>query len=352
LIIGPKFHYFNASVERAFRSLGYTTHVLSYDNPVHPYNTYNKIRYKLTKDKLTLKRQSRQNFTPEAEAAFQQFHPDLIFVINGDMLLADTLKHWRGQLKDDPHPVSKPAKVALWFFDSMTHIPLCEDNITAVDQVFCYEQTDIAIIRQRFGVEAHFLPQAVDPTLYHPISDAKQRFDIVFAGDLVHSQRRREVARAIVSRYPQLRIRIWGEYKPWYKNPWAWLTRERRDIYQNRNASGPQLNADYNASRIVLNIHHEQQKDGANPKVYEISATGAYQICDTNPYISGLFPNGEIGLYRIDETLGEHRFDQLFQRIDEALDADHRASALMAKDIVLRDHTFEARVKQVLATLK
>lgn len=351
MIIGPKFHYFNASVERAFRSLGYTVRVLSCDNPVHPYNTYNKIRYKFAKDKLTLKCQSRQNFAPEAESAFQQFQPDLVFVMNGDMLLADTLKHWRGQLKDDPNPVARPAKVALWFFDSMTHIPLCEDNITAVDQVFCYEQTDIAIIRQRFGVEAHFLPQAVDTTLYHPIADAQKRYDIVFAGDLVHSLKRREVAQTIVSHYPQLRIRIWGEYKPWYKNPWRWLTRERRDIYQNRNASGQQLNQDYNASRIVLNIHHEQQKDGANPKVYEISATGAYQICDTNPYISELFPNGEIGLYRIDETLGEHRFDQLFQRIDEALNADLRASALMAKDIVLRDHTFEVRVKQVLVTL-
>ena len=37
LIIGPKFHYFNLSVERAFHALGYETRVLSYDNPVHPY---------------------------------------------------------------------------------------------------------------------------------------------------------------------------------------------------------------------------------------------------------------------------------------------------------------------------
>lgn len=348
LIIGPKFHYFNASVERAYRSLGYDTFVLSYDNPIHPYNFTNKIRYKFAKDKLALKRLSRQRFRTEAETIFQQYSPDFVFIMNGDMLLPDTLLHWRGRLSNDPHPVSHPARIALWFFDSMTHIPLCEDNIAAVDSVFCYEQTDIHLIRQRHGVEANFLPQAVDTSLYHSLPQAPKRFDIVFAGDLVHSCKRRQVAQALVSHYPNLRIRIWGEYKPWYKNPWTWLTREHRDIYKNRNATAQQLNEDYNASRLVLNIHHEQQKDGANPKVYEISATGAYQICDANPFIMQLFPHQEVGLYNIDDTQGSNRFAELFQRIDEALVSDMRHQALSAQAVVLRTSTFEARMREVL----
>lgn len=352
LIIGPKFHYFNTSVERAFSSLGYVTHVLSYDNPVHPYNWINKVRYKFAKDKLAFKRLSRQSFQPVAEAAFQQFQPDLVFVMNGDMLMSDILLHWRGQKSEDPEPVVKPARVALWFFDSMTHIPLCEDNITAVDALFCYEQTDIPLIQQRHGVVAHFLPQAVDPSLYYTLSASPKSFDIVFAGDLVHSVKRRQVAQAIVAHYPHLRIRIWGEYKPWYKNPWRWLTRERRDIYQNRNATGAQLNHDYNASRIVLNIHHEQQKDGANPKVYEISATGAYQICDVNPYISQLFQHHEVGLYHIDDSLGPNRFNQLFRCIDEALAHDKQPQALSAQAIVLHSHTFMARMQEVIAMIQ
>ena len=342
LIIGPKFHYFNGCIERAFLTLGYETRTLAYDNPVHPYNWVNKVRYKFSQDKLRLKRQSRALWQSEVNRAYEQYRPELVFMMNGDMLLPETIKAWRRQ----------GTKVALWFFDSMTHIPLCEDNITAVDAVFCYEQTDIPIIRERYGVEAHFLPQAVDTQLYCPIAGAEKKYDIVFAGDLVHSRKRREVAQAIVAHYPNLRIRVWGEYKPWYKNIWTWLTRERRDVYTNCNASVAQLNADYNATRIVLNIHNEQQQDGANPKVYEIAATGVYQVCDANPYIEKLFAHQELGLYRLGaEGDVDHRFDELYRRIDEALSADKTKQAEAARQIVVTGHTFEQRVQQVLSTI-
>lgn len=351
LIIGPKFHYFNQSVERAFRALNYETRVLAYDNPVHPYTFDNKVRYKFASDKLSLKRESRALFHLEAELAFEEFLPDVVFLMNGDMLLADTVLHWRGKLEDDPQPVEKTAKVALWLFDSMTHIPLCEECIHVVDAVFCYEQTDIPQIRERFGIEAHFLPQAVDTEIYHPM-DCPKEYDIVFAGDIFHSQRRRQIIQAVVSHYPSLKIKVWGEYKPWYKNLWQWLTRERKDVYQNRNASGKQLNEDYNKARIVLNIHHEQQKDGANPKVYEIAATGSYQVCDANPYIVSLFPNHEIGLYAVDPAAGEeHQYDQLFACIDEALQTDKTPQAQVAYQLIVNHHTFIHRIKQCLEIL-
>jgi len=347
LIIGPKFHYFNASIARAFQALGFDTQVLAYDNPVHPYTYINKIRYKFASDKVAMKRRSRALFHLEAEAAFQQYQPDVVFVMNGDMLLPDTLLHWRGCFDGDPDPVAHPAQVALWFFDSFTHIPLCEEVIPAVDAVFCYEQTDIPQILSRYGIQAHFLPQAVDLELYHPIESGVQSspkdYDIVFAGDLFHSAKRRQTICKVVARYPQSRIRVWGEYKPWYKNPWRWITRERRDIFMNRNTTGQQLNADYNRSRIVLNIHIEQQKDGANPKVYEIAASGAYQICDANPYVEQLFPHGEVGLYHNDE--------ELFALIDEALAHDMSPKAAAAHSIVTEHHTFEARIREVLSML-
>ena len=345
LIIGPRFHYFNESVERAFSALGYETQVLAYDNPVHPYTCANKIRYKFasSEGKLRLKRQSQALFHLEAEAAFEAYEPDLVFVMNGDMLLPDTLLHWRGQMEDDPCPPEHPAKVALWLFDSMSHIPLCDEVVPVVDEVFCYEQTDIPLIRERFSVEAHFLPQAVDPDLYHPLEVHQSPLDIVFAGDLVHSQRRRELIQTVVAHYPDLRIKVWGEYKPWYKGFWRWLTRERRDVYRNCNASGEQLNVDYNRARVVLNVHHEQQQDGANPKVYEISASGAYQVCDANPYIEQLFAHGEVGLY--------HNMDELFALIDDALSHDKRAEAESARQIILSDHTFIHRIQQCLNVL-
>ena len=336
-ILGPRFHHFNASIERAFRQLGHETRVLAYDNPIHPYTFANKVRFKFSLDKTTLRRRSRTEFSLMADRVFDLFRPDLVFVMNGDMLHHMTIERWRG--RRNAGPVQHTAKVVVWFFDSYTHIPLCEENIKSYNAIFCYEQTDLPLLRSRFGETAYFLPQAVDTTLYHPMPTPKD-YDIVFAGDIYHSAKRKAIIQAVVARYPHLRIRVWGEYKPWYKNPLRWLLRERRDVYQNRNASSEQLCLDYNRARIVLNVHIEQQQDGANPKVYEICGTGAYQICDANPYIEQLFTDGEVGLY--------HNEEELFALIDDALAHDHSALARQAYERVLNGNTFVDRIRQVL----
>ncbi|MBQ6081506.1 MAG: glycosyltransferase family 1 protein, partial [Bacteroidales bacterium] len=84
----------------------------------------------------------------------------------------------------------------------------------------------------------------------------------------------------------------------------------------------------------------EQQKDGANPKVFEICAAGAYQVCDANPYIRQLFPDGEIGLYETPE--------QMISCLGKALNGDMAQDAAAARKKVLAGHTFDARIAQVI----
>jgi hypothetical protein len=332
LIVAPRFHYFMQCVAKAFEALGWETQVETYDNPVHPYTRVNRWRYKLSRHKEAMRQRSRLLYGPEIETAAEVFCPDFIFLINGDNLLPDVVRRLRAL-----------APVALWLFDSLVRMPQCAPNLTEVDEVFCYERQDLPLIRERYGVEAHFLPQAVDTDYYHPIPGMEKRYDLVFAGDLYSSQRRRRLMQAVVRAFPELKIRVWGIYKPWYKNPWRWLTREHREIYTNCNATAEQLNHDYNAARIVLNIHGEQQRDGANPKVYEIAASGAFQICDSNPYIDSLFPNGEVALY--------HNEEELIARIREALRSDTTARSARACREVTEHHTFTTRMKQVVDTV-
>lgn len=222
-------------------------------------------------------------------------------------------------------------------------MPTATPNLQFADKVFCYEQTDIDYLKNEQNIEALFLPQAADTALYRPLSVAKD-LDIVFAGDLWQSRKRRQLVQAVVSHYADRKICVWGIYKPWYKGVWQWLTRERRDVYTNRNASAEQLNLDYNRAKVALNIHHEQQKDGANPKVFEICASGAYQICDANPYIETLFPNGEVGLY--------HNELELFSLIDYALTHDMSAQAQAAHEQIISRHTFTQRIETVLGALQ
>ena len=333
LLIGPNFHYFLPSIARAFRALGWEVRVCPYDNPIHPYNSLNTIRYKLAKDKQALKQHSREQYRPWIEQAFADYRPDVTFIINGDNLLPETVAAF-----------AKQSRVGIWLFDSITRMPDCIPNLPCAHQVFCYEQEDIALLRTQHNVNASFLPQAVDETLYYPIAAAHSKtLDIVFAGDIFHSAKRRQIIPQVVQHYADKRMQVWGIYKPWFKNPWLWLTRERRDIYTNRNTSAETLNIAYNRSNIVLNIHHEQQRNGANPKVYEIAASGAYQICDANPYIEQLFPNGEVGLY--------HNEQELYNLIDYALTHDMSAPAKAAHDIIVQHHTFTQRIQKMLALL-
>lgn len=333
LLIGPNFHYFLPSITRAFCALGWEVRVCPYDNPIHPYNSLNTIRYKLAKDKQALKQHSREQYRPWIEQAFANYRPDVTFIVNGDNLLPETVTAF-----------AKQSRVGIWLFDSITRMPDCIPNLPFAHQVFCYEQEDIALLQTQHNVNAFFLPQAVDETLYYPIAAAHSKtLDIVFAGDIFHSAKRRQIIQQVVQRYADKRMQVWGIYKPWFKNPWLWLTRERRDIYTNRNTSAETLNKAYNRSNIVLNIHHEQQRNGANPKVYEIAASGAYQICDANPYIEQLFPNGEVGLY--------HNEQELYNLIDYALTHDMSAPAKAAHDIIVQHHTFTQRIQKMLALL-
>ena len=97
-------------------------------------------------------------------------------------------------------------------------------------------------------------------------------------------------------------------------------------------------------TKVALNIHHKQTFNGANQRLFEACGAGAYQICDANPYIEQLFPNGEVGLY--------HNEQELYALIDYALTHDMSAQAQAAHDIIVKNHTFTQRIQQMLALLE
>lgn len=332
LVIGPKFFYFNDSIATAFRELHWEVKVVAYDSPVHPYDFCNKLSYKLSRNKKKMEMEGRRRFSQEVLSAFDAFRPSLVFVVNGAALLPDATAVMR-----------QSSKVALWFFDSLTKYETLKENVPFADALFCYEKSDIEILRNELGVNSYFLPQAADLSRYYKIDSVEKQYDIVFAGDIWQSQKRKRILQRVVDSFPDKRILVWGVYKPWYKGVWSWLTRERRDVYMNRNTTSDVLNRCYNEARVVLNIHNEQQKDGANPKVYEIAATGACQICDANPYIESLFPESSIGLYHNDE--------ECIRLIDEALKNPTFVTSDQARQVTMETHSFSQRITTVLAVL-
>lgn len=328
LIIGPRYYNYLTACEYAFKELGWETYVESYDNPIHPYTTLMKWRYKVARDKEALQRKSRESYNQYIEHRFNSLNPDMVFIMNGDILESSTLDKFR-----------QSAKVLLWLFDNRSKIPASIQHVDHVDYLFCFEQEDVDWYQLQ-GKQAYFLPQACDTSTYYPIACQKD-IDILFVGVLYYSPRRQQIIRQLIQRFPHFNIVVYGIYKPWFKNPIKWLFREHRHIYKNRNISAEEVNACYNRSRIVLNIHQEQQQNGANPRTFEICGSGAYQLCDANPYIEALFPNGEVGIY--------HAEDELFRLVEEAMRTEQTASAQAAYRLVLENHSFIVRIKETLA---
>lgn len=331
LIIGPNFHNFNTSIARAFEILGWEIVIEGYDTPIHPFKGLLKWQNKFTPNKEKLKEKQKNKYKLYIEQRFVEEKPDIVFILNGDILHGETLDFFRIK-----------SKVILWLFDSITNIPTSVNHIKHVDYCFCYEQEDVDYYI-KLGEKAYFLPQAYDPQLYYLKIDTKKDIDILFIGNLYLSKRRQRYIQKIIKSFPEKKIVIIGEYKPWYKNPIKWLFREHRKIYMNKNIPYFEVNDYYNRALIVLNIHNEQQRNGANPKVFEISGSGAYQICDKNSYIASLFSHNEIGQYE-DEN-------RLVSCIIDALANDKTVQAQEAYNIVKSQHTFAHRIAEVLSVV-
>ncbi len=336
LLIGPNFHDFNLFVSSALERLGRKVVVEAYDTPISPYTKWNKVAYKVAGDKEGMRDKSRKLFSAQAVETFDKVRPQGVFLLNGEMLTPEAVQYFR-----------KSATVVVWLYDSITRVSQCWNIVPFCHKVFCYEQEDIRLIKDRLDIVAEFLPQAVDPSAYFNIPDVKKEWDIVFAADMWKSPKRMRLIQSVVAAFPDKKIRVWGIYKPWYKDLWKSVTRERRDIYTNRNTSSRQLNLDYNMARVVLNIHNEQQVVGANPKLYEISATGSYQVCDANPYIQRLFQNSEVGLYKDEADL----IEQIAWALDPKNETEREQRAQQARALILSAHTYECRMRNVLENL-
>lgn len=329
LIIGPSFFYYNQSIARAFKELGYETNIVQFDEPIHPFNLKNALVHKFAPNKEKIKSNCDIKFNAFICKVFESYSPDLVFIYNGDILFPETISFFK-----------KTSKVAIWLLDGLYRHPKSERLAPLVDAYFCFEQEDTNKLKRQKSINAQFLPQACDTSIYHPLKGIKKDIDILFVGTLYGYPKRIELLKRVVEECPEYNIQIYGRYKPFSKNPVQWLTREHRHIYKNKNISPKEINLLYNKSKICLNIHHEQSKSGANPKVFEISGSNAFQLADWNPYIEHIFPNHEVGLF--------HSEEEMIKLIRYYLEIDTTPLTEEAYNIIREHHTFKNRIYEAL----
>lgn len=330
LILGPDYYHFILAVDNSFSALGYQTNTLPYSDFSFLQKCVMKIRCKPING--WIEKKHKEHYASKVREYFDNNSGiDLVFIMNGDFLDLRTLNY----LRNTTH-------VTIWLFDNISKMPGCIGNLQHCNHIFSFDKNDIKILEDN-GLKSSFLPQACDVKTYFPIAGSKKDIDILFVGNLYFYPNRQKTIQKIIEAFPDRKIKIIGEYKPWYKGVIKCLFRERRDIYTNHNVSPEEVNKYYNRSRIVLNIHRKDQKNGANPRLFEICGSGAYQISDSNPYIKSIFSHGEIGLFKTEE--------ELIEAISDALTHDKSSNAKEAYEIVVKQHTYESRMKQVLQSV-
>jgi spore maturation protein CgeB len=231
------------------------------------------------------------------------------------------------------------AKVVCWFTDAAMnlyrqYLPACP-----YDSVFLKEPFLVRVLREKLGVDAHYLPECCNPMWHKPVplteeERAKYGCDLVAAGTL-HYYRAR-----MLERFDDYDLKVWGHNAP------AWLQTSARGRYMNHYVSCDEKAKAYSAAKILLNTMFYAEIEGLNCTLFEAAGCGAFQIVDWKPSLPELFePEGEIVTFRTRRELKD-KVDYYLAHPEERHEIANRAYVRAH-----REHTYEARLNKMFEIL-
>jgi spore maturation protein CgeB len=113
------------------------------------------------------------------------------------------------------------------------------------------------------------------------------------------------------------------------------------------NAYGDDLIRIYKSAKIVLNIHRSFERNGGNYRLFEIPASGAFQLVDDKPGLSAYFTVGkELGTFSDEKDLKDKVAYYL------ANEQERAAIARAGHERVSRDHTLVKRMEYLLDSME
>lgn len=338
LVIGPDFYGYNQAVAKALQKEGFEVTVI--DSPTHnPKGLINRIRIDLA-GKLGITKYRRiwmKNFNKKILEKSREMEFEFILLIKGDWICPEIYKKMSASRK------------AIWFQDiaircGSNHVRLAKLS----DAVFVFEETDIEYLKNN-GIEQdrlYFLPMAFDEDIYNKKQCIKN-IDVSFVGRMYGNRER--IISKLMTDLPDVRFEIWGRYLR-YQEPRTWLQWLKRSLnprlrqaYRNRDIRPSFVNYIYNRSKIVLNIHHAQSKNGCNPRVFEIMGSGAFQICDENNFVKK---------HVCAEIIQFKNPNELVQLISHFLKTQiDRENIAISSYVASRSHSFDARIRELIARI-
>jgi len=263
--------------------------------------------------------------------------PDLILTLNGNHLFPETVKYIREKTRSIH---------AIWCYDSALRYTNVLTNAKYFDLFYTFEPSDIPILKDS-KVNSKFLPMAYDPYSYSNLEIKIKKIDICFIGNLNFYPVRKKLFEEIISKYDDLNIQLWGKSWEWYNifHQYEYkVKRKQLKKHINNYDVGPNvINNIYNSSKICINIHHPQSKEGLNPRTFEILGSGGFELVDHKQKLDDMFETGiELESYNNNKEL----FEKIEYFINNDRDRLKISQAGYAK--AKKYHTFQNRADIIL----
>ncbi len=256
-----------------------------------------------------------------------EFEPELVLSIKGESVHSSTIR-WLSQRLG--------TITALWYPDDPRYFDSLSKLIAPhYDFVFTSSKKFVSEYRDAGVDQVECLPFACEPSVHRPVILSQHEMetlacDICFVGTF--SKKRGRVVQALEE--GGFRVNVWGPYWRFFK--------------RGRNVNGPAFGHDlvkiFNAAKIVLNIHDDNDLDfKPNMRVFEAAGCRSLLLSDRAFGLEEFFtPNEEIVCY-YDEA-------DLLKLANCYIQWSTEGAAIAAKghERAYRDHTYDQRIGTIL----
>jgi len=209
-------------------------------------------------------------------SAQKSFSPELVLVVNGEEIFPETIQQ-----------LSQKSVVAHWAVDGIKNLKTSIKIFDNYAKNFVFEPADVALVPR-----AEYLPLGADLRIFYP-RERSRDIDVSFVG-APHPTRRPFLEKIAETSIGKFDFRVFGPFKNLNAEAFPSLA---KCVAKNEKLSPDEVAEIYSRSKISLNPHHEQSLLGVNPRVFEMSACGTFQLCSAQKYLGYFFPNGEIETY-------------------------------------------------------
>ena len=253
------------------------------------------------------------------------FSPDLVLVVNGEEILPETVAQ-----------IALKTPIVHWAVDGVKNLKTRLEVFKNYTKNYVFEPIDALSVSN-----AKYLPLGADLKIYRPY-ELPKKYDVSFVG-APHPNRLAFLEKIAVVAQGKFNFCIFG---PFQKVDVEQFPNLASCIIKNEKLDPAEIAKIYSQSKISLNPHHEQSKEGLNPRVFEMAACGTLELCSNQKYLEKFFPNQEIVSY--------NDIDDLLKKIDFYLKNEHERTfhATAAQKIVRQKYSLKECAAQMLCDVE